>query len=359
MPYAPGVVDRSGEILAGGITSAANTISDTIDKYSQITRQTKAYRTMAVDGLGMDPDEVDKMSLPQLQGHMQGVAVKNAQAEQQAKIADLMSQRNERDSIGNWRQSQADASTRSNNNMSGFNQRMSDFMQPGAGPSAMDAMTMNRLAGGAPGMGPVDAATANPSVGGRLSPELVQQMMAQSNLSPAQMQDVAKAYQTMGGKATADNQPKPFSVNGIDGLYNPKSGNFVPSPTNKTPGVIELHDEDNNPTGVKGIYDAKKGKFVQIKAPDSGELKPVIDPNSKQPLLGFGRDAAGKIHDFRTVMQKTMGTPVSPGASPDTAAPAAAAPAATVRVKNAAGKIGTIPASQLKSALKKGFTQVE
>src|SRR5690242_1669805 len=83
--YNPGIVDHSGEIFAQGITGAANTIADTILKLGQQAKEAKAYRTMAVDGLGMDADAVDKMSLPELQGTLQGAALKSSR-----KVQNLM-----------------------------------------------------------------------------------------------------------------------------------------------------------------------------------------------------------------------------------------------------------------------------
>lgn len=77
MPFNPAQYDRSGLILAAGITGAANSIADKIDKTTAETKKLKAYRSMAVDGLGLDADEVDNMDLPTLEGKMQSLAVRN------------------------------------------------------------------------------------------------------------------------------------------------------------------------------------------------------------------------------------------------------------------------------------------
>lgn len=87
MPYNPGVVNRSGEIMAAGISGAFGTVADTITELSKRAREAKAYRTMAVDGLGMEPEAVDKMNLEELQGHMQGVALKSSREHQQVLLA--------------------------------------------------------------------------------------------------------------------------------------------------------------------------------------------------------------------------------------------------------------------------------
>jgi hypothetical protein len=92
--YAPGNENVSGQILARGISSAANSVADTITELGQQHKQAKALRVMAVDGLGMDPDQVDKMSLPELQGTLQSVAVKNANAQRQAQIEEIQARTN-------------------------------------------------------------------------------------------------------------------------------------------------------------------------------------------------------------------------------------------------------------------------
>ncbi len=86
MPLQISPIPYRGDVyLNQGITSAGNSIGDGLESMMKRMKQTKAVRTMAVDGLGMDPDAVDKMSLEEVQGHLQGAAVKNAQAEANAR----------------------------------------------------------------------------------------------------------------------------------------------------------------------------------------------------------------------------------------------------------------------------------
>jgi hypothetical protein len=68
MPYNPGVQPRGADYLFQGISQAGASVGEMIAQMKQRARQTTAMRSMAVDGLGMDPDQVDKMSLPQLTG---------------------------------------------------------------------------------------------------------------------------------------------------------------------------------------------------------------------------------------------------------------------------------------------------
>jgi hypothetical protein len=92
MPYAPTVDDRSGMIMAAGIKNAGGSITDAITRSQQDAKRLKALRAMAVDGMGMDPEQVDKMDEGTLQGHLESVAVRNVmsqmqQREQQSQFA--------------------------------------------------------------------------------------------------------------------------------------------------------------------------------------------------------------------------------------------------------------------------------
>lgn len=77
---------RGDQYLNQGISSAGQNIAEGIEGMTKRLRQTKAMRTMAVDGMGMDPDKVDNMTPEQIQGIMQGMAVKNANAEAAARV---------------------------------------------------------------------------------------------------------------------------------------------------------------------------------------------------------------------------------------------------------------------------------
>lgn len=70
---------RAGGInhLAGGISSAGNSIVAAIERSQAESKRLKAFRAMAVDGLGMDPDEVDQLDIGTLQGKLEAVAVRS------------------------------------------------------------------------------------------------------------------------------------------------------------------------------------------------------------------------------------------------------------------------------------------
>lgn len=74
MPYAPGVVDRSGEIYAQGIMGAANSLSGAITSYAKnadenktISAQNKALETLIKTGgpaLGIQQSDIDALTTP-------------------------------------------------------------------------------------------------------------------------------------------------------------------------------------------------------------------------------------------------------------------------------------------------------
>lgn len=74
---------KGSDYLYQGISGAGQGIGAGIEKMTANLKKAKAYKTMAIDALGMDPEQVDKMGLAELEGHFQAVAVKNAMAQAQ------------------------------------------------------------------------------------------------------------------------------------------------------------------------------------------------------------------------------------------------------------------------------------
>jgi hypothetical protein len=88
MPLSIQIPYRGDEYLFQGVAGAGARIGKGLEEMAQRQKQVKAYRTMAVDGLGMDPEEVDHMSFGELQGHLQAVTVKHAMESAQAMQAE-------------------------------------------------------------------------------------------------------------------------------------------------------------------------------------------------------------------------------------------------------------------------------
>jgi hypothetical protein len=82
--------------MGQGIMSAGNSISAAIEQHKAESKRLKAFRAMAVDGLGMDPEEVDRLDADTLQGKLQSVAVKSAISQQQREQEDQQYQQTQR-----------------------------------------------------------------------------------------------------------------------------------------------------------------------------------------------------------------------------------------------------------------------
>lgn len=69
--------------LRQGISSAGQGLGAGIQQMGAQLKKAKAYRAMAVDAMGMDPDQVDKMSADELEGIFMGQAMKKAREGEQ------------------------------------------------------------------------------------------------------------------------------------------------------------------------------------------------------------------------------------------------------------------------------------
>ncbi len=127
-------------------TSGAQAISDTMNQLGSQLKETKAYRAMAVDALGMDPDKVDKMSLGELKGHMQALAVRNQQEQTQAlaqermaKAALLTQQQEEAQAMPAFAQElmRGRASGPGGGGSTGAGPNPAEMMSPGAGAAGI------------------------------------------------------------------------------------------------------------------------------------------------------------------------------------------------------------------------------
>jgi len=69
--------------LGRGIENAGQGLAAGIERMGADLKKAKAYRAMAVDAMGMDPDQVDKMKLEDLEGVFMGQALKKARVQQE------------------------------------------------------------------------------------------------------------------------------------------------------------------------------------------------------------------------------------------------------------------------------------
>ena len=82
MPYAPGIQNRAGELLARGIEQGGEAISEAIENYGRKRDELKGYRQVAL-AMGLPSEEVDKMSLGDIKGKIMANEI-TTQRQQQA-----------------------------------------------------------------------------------------------------------------------------------------------------------------------------------------------------------------------------------------------------------------------------------
>lgn len=195
MPYAPYAVNHSGMILAGGISSAGNSIVNRIDQHTAEMKRLKAFRAMAVDGLGMDPEQVDQMDADTLQGKLEAVAIRSQRERESAALQDQQYQQMQRHAGAQFQ--------------AGLNTG-----QP-VTPQAM--------------------LSAAQQAGYQLPPNVLTQMMREN--------DAVNWDQIM---------PHPFEVDGVKGVVG-KSGQFqfLPQTTPESMQAIPVMDTDGNIVGMR------------------------------------------------------------------------------------------------------------
>lgn len=220
IPITPNV---SGQILAQGISGATSGLSGTITQYAGLLKQAKAYRTMAVDGMGMDPEAVDKMSLPELEGHFQAVALKTQQQEAQARIAEQQA----RASMWGANTEEADAFSTMAPAAAAWQKA-----NPGKNPTATDIIGM------------MSGAKLNPRAQGIIMSKLIPSMMNGEGTTPANWTSAGgNNFVTFGHSIMPDRGPTDFS-----GMMSGAPEGWTPLPTNNKGGVTWRNTERPLPT---------------------------------------------------------------------------------------------------------------
>lgn len=330
---------RAGGInhLAGGISAAGHSIVQAIEKSQAESKRLKAFRAMAVDGLGMNPDEVDAMDADTLQGKLEAVAIRSQRQREQAQLEDQ-----------EYEQMQRTAGA--------------DFQA--------------RLNTGQP-LTPQALMAAAQESGFQLPPQVLNQMMREG--------DATNWDEIM---------PRPFEIDGVRGAVG-KSGQFqfLPTTPDSLP-TIPVLDPDGNVLGYR-VATGKGGtaampKSTPAKLPDSynsrlsllqDELKAATatagktDAELKQLKLSGTRDFYQKAaaaarqaigdhvarfqeqgyadENFWTAEKQRLGL----GESRKSKGEGQAGGRVTVADKD--GNQFTVPAAQLEAAKKQGYTEVK
>lgn len=260
-----------GQSWSNAIQGVGNSISGTIDQLGAQHRQLKALRTMATDGLGMDADDVDGMSVSQLTGVMQAAALKSASQTRQAQAADLQSQARERDSIGAMRQATANRGTADAEAMKTFNTLISGVDDPS-----------------------------------KLTPGQVQKFMGQAGLSAESQKTIGDGYRMMTeGGAGGDMM---FNEDPITGArFAVKGKQVLPSGANPSkvaaPQAVSLLDAQGNATGTQVIPHPNGKGFTVVKGPNvaqAGRLDEQTVNGYQQQLFGDGAMKQGLYDQIKT-----------------------------------------------------------
>jgi hypothetical protein len=118
------------------------------------------------------------------------------------------------------------------------------------------------------------------------------------------MERIAPFLKAMGADATdADGGPVQAPVEGeLAG-----GGRWYGFPGTKIRGVRE--GMPSGATEIPGLPGFRQfgSRAVPLRTEHTGALRPVLDPVNGQAIPGFGMDAEGRVHDFRTQIQKAVG----------------------------------------------------
>lgn len=249
--------------LQQGIENGAQGLAAGISAMGANLKKLKAFRQMAVDGMDMDPDQVDHMTAEQIQGHMQGVAWQNTQQEHEAKMKEILAQAADRQNTID----EAEALGKIAPNISAWQQ---DHPGEQIDPTSMFGMF----------------------AGAKVSPRVQGAIM--SKLLP--------------GMIGNDGGPMNFTEDPVSGFRFATKGKIV-QPSGVNPGkaagvqMIPQHDEEGNLLGFSQV-DAR-GHAIFRPAKGGATMKQATDENDN-PIPGFYVDGEGKVHDTRSMIEKNF-----------------------------------------------------
>jgi hypothetical protein len=125
---------------------------------------------------------------------------------------------------------------------------------------------------------------------------------------PEELDGFIKALQSAGSGGIGDKPMSHELPGGYLGFTLPGTKQMdIRADLTKAPAnAVTQYDEDGNEIGLS-IPNGKGGHTFKANKKVSGELMPVLDPVSKKPVRGFGMDSTGKVHDFRSTIDKAVG----------------------------------------------------
>lgn len=321
-------IGRGMENMAARMKRQQDEDKDRADKAKKIRGMAKMFS----EDLGLSDSEVQSKDAEELAGMVEGFMLENSSRHQKLK------QEHEALAIAALkRQAETEAASRS---VPGL--MMEDIEGAGQGiPSplsneAFDAELTERT-----GLPPFvrNFIQAHARAGAPLPPNAIDDILRQT------------------GAAGRRKVPEAGTIGGRNVIYSPDTGAFQVMPDDIT--EADFYKDPNTGEPIPGVINVG-GKPVRVPVPKpeaTGELQPVLDPITKKPVPGMGMDAEGKVHDFRSMLQKARGDG-APASGP--ASEPAAAPASSKRVTvQKDGKLFTLPEAQLDEAKKQGYTLVK
>jgi hypothetical protein len=343
MPYRPGIQDRSGEILGAGIANGiggfSNVLNGLAGRYDQ-DRQQKEELMALLGGSGTesDPGMADLSMFGVPEGASEGTGEGNATQEDKVAAAAKVTKAMRTLAEHGYGMDKNMLETMSTAELRGVlrKQEMGAVRQERAQRAQLTAAQMMHLAGmtaaenerlqvSKRGREAEDKFNALVNDGGQeLTPETLLQFGAKAGLPVRNQLEMAKTLREL-AKAdpeAADNAPSVVNLGGRQWAYSPKTGAFQIIPDSSGEGV-PITDSETGEV-VPGLVNVG-GKVVRMPAQKniSGELMPVKDPVSGEPVPGFGMDATGKVHDLRSEVEKKLGDMGKPRAAASSSGPAA------------------------------------
>lgn len=356
MPYDPHVQPRGSDYIAQAGIQAGQSIAEGIKGMRQRLLQTQAMRSMAVQGLGMDPDQVDKMNLNQLQGTLAGAALKRSNVGQQLE-QQLMAEKTKGAALERTIMEGDQAAM----------QRLQAIRQ---------ARTQASLpAPGAPGSPGGPDGPPNPNVRpyDASDPRTMMEDMNTAGVRPQigyQMMESARAaaqahrYEAQGnmydaraaGNGNGDQPIVPQTLpGGYVGFRLPGSNQMdIRQDMSAGPQANQVEDEQGNVAGTV-INMGGKNIFRPAKPAIQNKLNQAVDDKGKALPGIYINPNTGQHIDMRSSMQKDYGGGAGAPAAPASGGVSGKAPTWPVAVVHPDGSTGVISADQVDEALKQGY----
>lgn len=326
---------QGGQNFANAMMQLAEGLGQRADRTKALRQVVKSYAPEGPAGDAMKA-WADSAGLGELEGKIQGITLQQAQARQQAQMKDWRAQAKEREQLGQWRHQQMEGMKAEQTGLARF--------RDAAGSALTPAGTFfNQLA-------PPELRVQAPE----LTAQDLVRLGIQTGAPSGEVLNYANALKAglLQGKETffqptdkVQELPGEVGENWSRVVLGPNTSQLVFKGAGRP---VAQHDEGNNLLGFSFTDARGHSVFRPMTGP---KMKQALDETTGEPIEGFYVDASGKVHDVRSVIQKTVGT--EPGSKP-----AAGRSGKKVMVEKD-GKKYYLPEEQIEEARKQGYRQVK